>query len=156
MFELDKDSFRFEFQPVKVRPFCQLEIDVFEDQVENLTKKILDKIEEKIQIFEQNTSSSIQVSVVKLIIKTQSLIKEKIDIGLVERFLRDRCFVLAPIEIEVIDSKKDFRIAEVDEKSDPVEAFEKFLSASQKYRDVENKDKIVSEFKKLLHEIQEK
>jgi len=156
VFEIDKDSFRFEFQPVKVRPFCQLEIEVFEDEVENLNKELLDKIEEKIQMFEQNTSNSIQVSVVKLIIKTQSLIKEKIDVGLVERFLRDRCFVLAPIEIEVVDSQKDFRIAEVDEKSDPVDAFEKFLSASQKYRGIENKDKVVSEFKKLLYEVQEK
>lgn len=58
------------------------------------------------------------------------MIKEKIDIGFVERFLRDRCFVLVFIEIEVVDLKKDFRIVEVDEKLDFVYVFEKFLLVS--------------------------
>lgn len=156
LFEIDKDNFKFEFQPVKVRPFWQLEIDIIDEQIENPTQKILDKIEEKIQNLEQQTSSSVGVSVIKLVIKTQSLIKERIDIELVERFLKDRCFILAPIEIEVVDLKKDFRIADVDEKSDPVYAFEKFLNASQKYKDIEDKDMVVSEFKRLLYELQEK
>lgn len=95
-----------------------------------------------------------KASVVKLIIRTQSLLKERLNLTKVEEYLKDMCFILAPIEIEVTDAKKDFRIIEVDEKSDPILAFERFLSASPKYKDIKNKNEVVATFKSLFEEAQ--
>ena len=63
--------------------------------------------------------------------------------------MNDRCFIIGAIEVEVIDDEKDFRITDIDEKSDPVEAFKKFIYAHQKYKDLENKDDIIKTFESI-------
>lgn len=153
VFEIDRENFWFEFKPVAVRPFYQLEIDLF-DTNGDVEKVLISKIDKEIKKLEESSSANIKASVVKLIIRTQSLLKERLNLTKVEEHLKDMCFILAPIEIEVTDTKRDFRITEVDEKSDPIFAFEKFLSASPKYKDIKNKDDVVAAFKSLFEEAQ--
>ncbi|AZT90677.1 exonuclease SbcCD subunit D [Caldicellulosiruptor changbaiensis] len=153
VFEIGRENFWFEFKPVVVRPFYQLEIDLFEANGD-VEKVLISEIDKKIKKLEENSSANIKASVVKLIIRTQSLLKERLSLTKVEEHLKDRCFILAPIEIEVTDAKRDFRIVEVDEKSDPIFAFERFLSASPKYKDIKSKDDVVATFKSLFEEVQ--
>ncbi|WAM30898.1 metallophosphoesterase family protein [Caldicellulosiruptor naganoensis] len=151
VFEIDKNNFWFGFQPVLVRPFYQIIIDLFEADGD-VNETLFSEIDRKIKSLEEN-SGNVKASILKLTIKTQSLLKERLDLNKVEKYLKDICFILAPIEIEVTDVKRDFRIADVDEKSDPVFAFERFLSASPKYKDIKNKNDIVTTFKALLEEV---
>jgi len=153
VFEIDRENFWFEFKPVVVRPFYQLEIDLFEAD-SDVEKVLISEIDKKIKKLEGNSSANIKASVVKLIIRTQSLLKERLSLTKVEEYLKDICFILAPIEVEVTDTKRDFRIVEVDEKSDPIFAFERFLAASPKYKDIKNKDEVVVTFKSLFEEAQ--
>lgn len=154
VFEIDKENFWFEFKSVDVRPFYQLEIDLF-DAEDNVDETLILQIDKKIKKLEETEVVNFKGAVVKLVIKTQSLLKERLNLAKAEEYLKDKCFILAPIEIEVVDVKKDFRIAEVDERSDPVVAFEKFLSASSKYKDIKNKDEIIATFKSLFEEAKE-
>ncbi|WAM33101.1 metallophosphoesterase family protein [Caldicellulosiruptor morganii] len=153
VFEIDKDNFWFGFQPVVTRPFYQLEIDLFEPDGD-VNRIILSELERKIKTLEES-HGNVKTSVLKLTIKTQSLLKEKINLKSIEEHLKENCFILAPVEVQILDTRKDFRIADVDEKSDPVFAFERYLSASQKYKDIKNKNEVVTVFKTLLDEVKE-
>lgn len=141
------DDFKFWYQTLRVRPFYQIKINV--DNQKNMEDEVIIKLGKKIEDIEKSYPETFKVSIVKLVIYMSSLSKGKLNLNFIEKFLNERCFMVGAIEVEVTDDKRDFRITDIDEKSDPVEAFKKFLYAHQKYKDLQSKDDVVNTFRSI-------
>lgn len=149
--EIDK-KVNCQFIRLRVRPFFEFDILLDEPKEdENIKKEIFTQIDENILKFGE---SSFKNAVIKININARTVVKEKINIKEIREYLEDRCFYVANINIEIIDNINNFRMVQIDESTNPIEAFERYLNATDRYKDYPYKKDVIDKFKQLLAKVE--
>ncbi|MEZ0538000.1 exonuclease SbcCD subunit D [Caldicellulosiruptoraceae bacterium PP1] len=148
--EINENKLIYSFINTKVRPFFEIKINLTEfDENENYEEKVFLNIDRFINKVEKE-GINFKSSIVRVLIYTTNIIKKNLDFKKIQEYIEKKCFYLSAINIEVIDNKKDFRIVDIDESTNPSEAFKKYLNSHLKYKDLKNKDQIIEKFNQLF------